>query len=199
MSLNTSRIDRSFSPNEVTDLSTAFSSVEQIFDFHQGVSPQDFTRMLKVGTNSRRFVQEVKTTVDDFPWLLPGFITKPQFDAGYELFFQLDDMEAYLESLISRVQSTKIIAGHHLMRDSLDVYAQAQHAVHRGVSGVAPYLTSMEVRFAGNGNSGAGQDGDQDDTDDQNMGSNDDPATVTDPSQDSDPSNDPSTNGSQNP
>lgn len=153
MSINTSRITRSFSPNEVQDLGTAFGTVDQIFDFHQGVSPQDLPRLLRIGTDSRRFVQEIKIAADDFPWLLPGFLPKPDFDAEFDLYFQLVDMEAYLESLLSRTHQTRLIAGHHLMRDSLDIYGSMQHAVRRGVSGVTPYLSAAEARFNYPGNS----------------------------------------------
>ncbi len=187
MSLNTSRIERSFSTTEVQDLTTAFGAVEQVFDFHQGASPQDMVRMLRVGTNNRRFVQEIKIAIDDYDWLLPGYVTKQQFDLGYELWFQLDDMEAYLESLLNRVTQTKLIAGHHLMRDSLDVYGNMQQAVHRGVSGVVPYLISAERRFELNGPPTANQDGEAENPSTQ---SDNDPAPTAAQDQGNGPSDD---------
>ena len=158
MSVNISRLDRSFSQTEVQDITTAFQSVDTIFDFHQGVSPADSPRMLRIGTNNRRFVQEVRMAVDDFPWLLPGFVTQGSFNNGFDLWFQLDDMEAYLESLLNRVSQTKLVTGHHLMRDCLDIYSSMQHAVHRGVSGVVPYLASAERRFENLGGSSSYND-----------------------------------------
>lgn len=155
MSLNTARITRNFSTTETQDIATAFATVDTIFDFHQGVSPQDIPRLLRLGTNNMRFVGEVKTGADDMPWLLPGFLDKADFDAEYDLYYQLENLESYLESLSSRVHQTKLIVGHHVMRDSLDIYGSMQHAVRRGVSGVLPYLKAAEVRFEGQGNNGS--------------------------------------------
>ena len=159
MSINTSRVDRSFSTTEIQDLTTAFQSVDTIFDFHRGVSPADASRMLRIGTNNRLFVQEVKTAANDFPWVLPGYISSPQLDAGYDLWFQLDSMEAYLESLLSRVSQTKLVVGNHLMHDCLDIYGNMQKAVGRGVSGVITYLNAAERRFENNGGSPQEDDG----------------------------------------
>ncbi len=159
MSLNTSRINRSFTPTEVTDLSMAFATVDQIFDFHQGASPLDISRMLRIGTENLRFVREIKVAVDDFPIFLPGFLPQANYDAGFELYFQLSDLEAYLKSLLTRTNQTRLIAGHHLMRDSLDIYGNMQHANRRGISGVAPYLAAAEIRFESQGSSRADNGG----------------------------------------
>lgn len=153
MSINTTRIDRSFSTTEVQDLATAFGAVDTIFDFHQGISPSELNRLLRIGTDNRRFVQEMKIATDDLPWILPGYVDKPDYDTGYEVWFQLESLEAYLSSLLGRVQQTKLIAGHHLMRDSLDSYGNLQAAVHRGISGALPYLNAAEKRFDGQGGS----------------------------------------------
>ncbi len=145
--MNTTRIPKSFSQTELQSLYQVIGTIEGIFDFHQGVSPREMPRMLRIGPHNLHFIANMQLAVREFPWLIPGYLPNDALDEGIKLYQQIEVLEAQLKALISKVKDTMLVAGHHLVRDSLDMYQNLKKAVQRGVSGAEAYFDRVKWRF----------------------------------------------------
>ncbi len=145
--MNTKRISKNFSQSEIQSLYQVIGTIEGIFDFDQGVSPKEMPRMLRIGPHNLHFIGNMQHAVREFPWLTPGYLPNDALDEGLKLYQQIEVLEAQLKALISKVRDTMLVAGHHLVRDSLDMYQNLKKAVQRGVSGAKAYFDRVKWRF----------------------------------------------------
>ncbi len=150
MSTNASRVNRQFTTNELQDIDTALDLLEQSFPFFRGLSPRDLTRQLRIGTSNQEFVQAIKLAVDNLN-ILPGYLSTSEFENEFQLYFQLDALIASLKGILEKLIHTQIVAGNHLMNDSLDVYHTMEAAVRRGIADVVPFYKDAQKRFDGQG------------------------------------------------
>ncbi len=145
--MNTTRIPNSFSQTDLQSLYQVIGTIEGIFDFQQGVSPKEMPRLLRIGPHNLHFIGNMQLAAREFPWLIPGYLPNDALDEGLKLYQQIEVVEAQLKALISKVRDTMLVAGHHLVRDSLDMYQNLKKAVQRGVSGAKAYFDRVKWRF----------------------------------------------------
>lgn len=83
----------SLSPAEVADLKNHLSLMRRHLPFAVGLSLDERTNIPTISRTNKLFVEDIVDAVDAFPELLPGFLPEADWDAVWELYQQMEDLE----------------------------------------------------------------------------------------------------------
>lgn len=139
----------SLTDGEVADLKNHLSLMRHQLPFAVGLSLDERTNIPTISRTNKLFVEDIVDAVDAFPELLPGFIPETDWDAVWELYQQMEDLEVEANQLVDMFRHTKILAGAKIYKDAREVYQLLKVAYKRGMPGVGPFYERATRRFEG--------------------------------------------------
>lgn len=131
------------------DLKNHLDTVKKKLGFAVGLSLEERQNLSTISRGNKLFVEDIADAVEAHPALLPGYISQGDWEAAWNLYNQMEELEMSAKDLTQRLRHTKIMAGALLYKDARSVYQNLQEAYHRGMPGVEPYFHRTTKRFEG--------------------------------------------------
>nr|VFK06267.1 MAG: hypothetical protein BECKLPF1236A_GA0070988_1000215 [Candidatus Kentron sp. LPFa]VFK23576.1 MAG: hypothetical protein BECKLPF1236C_GA0070990_1000628 [Candidatus Kentron sp. LPFa] len=139
-------IDATLSPADMKAIKAAIDTILRKMSFLITLTVQERKSTVKAGPDSVSFIQNALTAAEDHPDILPRSFSTPEFERDVELFTQLTELGALIDSLASEVDDTRLAVGGEAMREGSQVYEYVKTAA-KTTPGLKPVADQLAERF----------------------------------------------------
>nr|VFJ66852.1 MAG: hypothetical protein BECKFW1821C_GA0114237_101084 [Candidatus Kentron sp. FW] len=127
-------------------IKAAIGTILQKMPFLINLTVQERKSIAKAGLDSVSFIQNALAAAEDHPDILPKSSSTPEFKNDVELFTQLTELGALIDSLASQVDDTRLAVGGEAMREGTQVYDYVKTAA-KTTPGLKPIADQLAERF----------------------------------------------------
>jgi hypothetical protein len=143
-------ISYAMSDADVNDVRNALTLVSQRMPFLVNLNTEDIRGLLKHGPGNTEFVADARFTTTNYPQIFPPTFNIVEFERDATLYANLCEFKILLESLLNKVDNTRIAVGNETMKAANQVYHYGESAKDT-VPGLRPVVEKMAVRYKSQG------------------------------------------------
>lgn len=146
-------ISAQFTAQALADLKTAILALNAQFPALVTLTEEERKSLQRVGAGREDFCETSISGAAAFPTVLPGFLSKPEWDKDELYFTQLSELEPLVEALAQKVSDTRAAVGAERYRTSRKWY-EAVKGAREDVPGLEAHYQDLSAQFEGQGGNG---------------------------------------------
>jgi hypothetical protein len=157
MNENNNRVQRAISAAEFATITGLMNELERLLiPYTVGLTPEERISIPKVNVDNKVFIQDAinEMKLPSSANILPAFFKPMDAESDLLMFEQCEGLTSRLNSLASKVDSTRMLAGSEAFNSVLTFKKLADAAEAAGVPGADQTARKLRERFKGQGTPG---------------------------------------------
>ncbi|MEQ1860361.1 MAG: hypothetical protein ABMA13_10525 [Chthoniobacteraceae bacterium] len=146
-------ISAEFTVQGLADLKAAILALNPMFPALSVLTEDERRRLQRVAAGRESFCETAISGAESFPTVLPGFISKAEWDKDENYFTQLGEVEILIVALLMKLHDTRAVVGAERYRQSRKFY-EAVKAGKGDVPGLQALYEMLRDQFDGQGPGG---------------------------------------------
>ncbi len=151
-------ISAQFTPQAFTDVKADIVAIAPQFPALVTLTDAERKALPRVAAGREAFCDTAYTGAQNFPAVVPGFISAVEWGKDETYYTQLGELEILVESLLAKIRDTKGVCGTERYRQSRKFY-EAVKSAKEDVAGLQALYEALRDQFDGQGGSGEGDGG----------------------------------------
>jgi hypothetical protein len=143
-------ISVAFTPQELTDIDTALTSVENILRNKMiNLTPEERRRYASISNEIAQWVQKCRGYMNQIPSVVPGYINLPELDADMQARRDLIPRLRRTTSILESMDDTVLLLGSDVWTNCLAFYRAVKSAAQANVPGTTAIYQDLAKQFPG--------------------------------------------------